>query len=170
MLREIGQAMGLELDDEVVRQIYEDSGGYVSLARQLASAACRHRKGNSRLDMSHYLAGLSWIKEQSGEADIFFRENFWGQSSPAERRVLYLASREDGAGAEEFENPGPIPVLEDTQPYNPDQIVSRSQLVDGRRMLLGTGMLLRRQGSFVVGSRLFTEWLQQNVVSGPPQV
>jgi ligand-binding sensor domain-containing protein len=145
MLREIGQAMGLELDDEVVQQIYEDSGGYVSLARQLASAACRHRKGSSRLDTSHYMAGLGWIKEQSGEADIFFRENFWDQSTSAERRLLYLASREGGARGEELENPGPIPVLEDTQLFHPDQIVSRSQLVDGRRMLLATGMLLRRR-------------------------
>jgi ligand-binding sensor domain-containing protein len=163
MLCEIGHAMGLDLDDDVVHRIYEDSGGYVSLARQLASAACRHRIGSTQLNMSHYLSGVSWIREQSGEADVFFKENFWDQASAAERRVLYLASAEGGADAADLEVAGPVPVLEDGRLPTSGQAF-RSELIDARRMLLATGMLTQRNGKFVVKGDLFREWLQQNIL------
>ncbi len=163
MLRELGQAMGLDLDDEVIERIYGDSGGYVSLARQLASAACRHRNGSSHLDMSHYLSGMVWIREQSGEADLFFQENFWDQSSAAERRALFLASRADGADAGELDTPGPIPRFEHGRSPESDRAASRPELIDARRMLMATGMLTRQNGKFVVRGDLFRDWLQQNV-------
>ncbi|MDQ1350560.1 MAG: hypothetical protein QG657_862 [Acidobacteriota bacterium] len=54
MISEIGHAMGLEVEEDVLSAIYSDSGGFPALARQLASAAVpqqRERIIEARRDM-----------------------------------------------------------------------------------------------------------------------
>jgi hypothetical protein len=77
MLTEIGHAMGLELEPEVIDSIYSDSGGFPALGRQLASAANRRRRDSSTISAEHYRQGLAWLYEEKNDIDCFFKQNSW---------------------------------------------------------------------------------------------
>jgi hypothetical protein len=162
MLREIGHAMGLELDAEVMETIFIDSGGYPALARQLASAACGQRKDSSKIEMMHYQQGLTWLHEERGDIDQFFKENFWYPLSNPERLVLTLAASENGVSREILETPGKIPFLEGDSIPGDEVLPVRSKLVEARQNMLANGILERYNGGYRVSGSLFRSWLQEN--------
>jgi hypothetical protein len=162
MLTEIGHAMGLELEAEVIDSIYSDSGGYPALGRQLASAANSRRRDSSTISTAHYREGLAWLYEEQGDSDRFFKENFWYPVTEAERRVLVLASPHQGVP---LETPGPVPVLEeDTKTgveAGPGAEILRPALVEARKDMLATGILEKYNDKYRVSGALFRTWLQE---------
>jgi len=164
MLRDIGHAMGLEIDDEVRRAIFSDSGGHAALARQLASAACRERDGAATVTPDHYRAGLEWLTLETGTIDNDFEKNLWHESSPAEKRVLALASQEEPVAKDVLEEPGPAPAIDSDTSRNPP---TARQLRDARRILLATGMLEEIGGLYRARGALFRSWLRENIA--PPR-
>jgi ligand-binding sensor domain-containing protein len=167
MLTEIGHAMGLELDSEVIKAIFHDSGGYPSLARLLASAAYQQRGDSARLTLLHYKQGLEQMREETGESDNYFRENLWQAVSGPERRILAFASADEGTSVETLEVPGPAPVLEGVEGSGSTMVV-RSQLLDARRLLLATGMLEETVHGYRVRGALFRAWLRENILWADP--
>ena len=131
-------------------------------ARQLASAACGHRKDSSKIEMRHYHQGLSWLKEDRGDIDRFFKENFWYPLDNLERMVLTLAASGNGVSSETLETPGKIPVLEGDSIPGDEVLPVRSQLVEARQNMLANGILERYNGGYRVTGSLFRSWLQEN--------
>lgn len=168
MLRDIGHAMGLELEDVVRQEIFADSGGHAALARQLASAACRQRDGAATVTSDHYRAGLEWLTTESGTIDNDFEKNLWHESGPAEKRVLALAAGEEPVAEEALEEPGPVPAIDsETSPEGVSP--TRKQLREARRILLATGMLEWNEGRYRVRGALFRSWLRENVTFPVPE-
>ena len=159
MLREIGHAMGLELDSDICRAVFADSGGHASLARQLASAACRHRAGSARITPEHYQAGLDWLARESGSVDEFLRENLWHPSSAAEKRLLALARGEKPVAEESLEVPGTAPAIDDVESREP-ATAGREALIEARRRFLVTSILEQVDDGYRVRGALFRAWLR----------
>ncbi len=147
MLSEIGQAMGLDLLPPVREVIYADSGGHPSLARQLASAACRQRGDAAHVGLDAYTKAIVWVRDGEGELDNFFEENLWAPSTPLERRVLLAAADDDGATDAQLE-----------AGLDPDAL---SALRDARRMLAAMGLLADVDGRWRINGRLFRAWLAE---------
>ncbi len=164
MLTEIGGAMGLELNPDVIKMVFSDSGGYPSLARLLASAAYQQRGDSAHLTLEHYERGLVQMREETGESDNFFRQNLWQAVSGPEKRLLVLASADDGTGAETLAAASPVPVLEGIESSG-SASVGLSQLLDSRRLLLATGMLEEIDQKYRVRGALFRAWLRENVLT-----
>ena len=159
MLSEIGHAMGLILDPEVCEAVFADSGGHASLARQLASAACRHRGGAEEITPEHYRAGLDWLANESGLVDGFFRENFWQPANAAEKRVLALVRGEEPVTEESLEAHGPLPAI-DSAGLRQESMPSRDAPREVRRRLLATSLVERVDGGYRARGALFRAWLR----------
>lgn len=167
MLRDIGHAMGLEIEDEVRQAVFSDSGGHAALARQLASAACRQRDGAAIVTSDHYRAGLEWLVIETGTIDNDFEKNLWNESSPAERRVLALASHEDPVAKEALEEPGPAPAI-DSEASEKAVTPTARELRNAWRILLATGMIEETAGRYRVRGALFRSWLRENAAPPSP--
>jgi hypothetical protein len=165
MLTEIGHAMGLELEPEVIDSIYSDSGGFPALGRQLASAANRRRRDSSTISAEHYRQGLAWLYEEKNDIDCFFKQNSWFPLTEAERRILVLASPHQGVPLEALETPGPVPVLEEetktVAEAGPGVEILRPALVEARKDMLYTGILEKYNDKYRVSGALFRTWLQE---------
>jgi len=148
MISEIGHAMGLEVEEDVLNAIYSDSGGFPALARQLASAAANKRGENVKIDSSHYHQGIAWLQEERGDIDRFFKENFRDVMNNAERRILALAGDENGVPMETLETAA-VPQ-------------EREALVEARRDMLAVGILEKINGHYRVSGALFRQWIKEN--------
>lgn len=162
MITEISHAMGLEVAEEVKNSIYTDSGGYPSLARQLASAASSKRHDSMKIESPHYHEGLGWLHE---ERDIarFFKESFWETMNYAERRILFLAAAETGVPLETLETLGPIPMQVGERMPVVETLLDRADLLDARRYLLAVGILEKYMDNYRVCGTLFRRWLRENI-------
>jgi ligand-binding sensor domain-containing protein len=169
MLTEIGHVMGLTLAPEAITWLYENSGGYPALTRQLASAAYDHKpEAETQLDLEHCYEGYGWLDRQSGDIDTFFAENLWHQASPAEKSILALAATETGTPEANLSQPGPVPHLEDQQPQqHPSQhppTCNRKNLLEAQRLLIATGALEPCPEGYRVRGTLLRHWLRDNVI------
>jgi DNA polymerase III delta prime subunit len=148
MISEIGHAMGLEVEEDVLSAIYSDSGGFPALARQLASAAANKRGESVKIDSSHYHQGIAWLREERGDIDRFFKENFRDVMNNAERRILALAANENGVPMETLETDA------NTQ--------DRERIIDARRDMLAVGILEKIDANYRVSGALFRQWIKEN--------
>lgn len=164
MLEEIGHAMGLTVTEEAITWLYENSGGYPALTRQLASAAYEQKsEGEEPLSVENCQKGYEKLDRESGDVDTFFSENLWQQASYAEKRVLTLAATETGIAESSLTETGPHPYLEDQLPPNEPQC-SRKSLLEAQRLLISTGNLEPYGNGYRVRGILIRSWLQENVV------
>lgn len=148
MITEIGHAMGLEVEEDVLNTIYSDSGGFPALARQLASAAASKRGETVKINSSHYDQGISWLQEERGDIDRFFKENFRDVMNNTERRILALAGDEQGVPIETLETAA-IPQ-------------ERERLIEARRDMLAVGILEKIDTNYRVSGALFRQWIKEN--------
>jgi hypothetical protein len=159
MLTEIAHAMGLKLETDVQERIFADSGGNVSLARQLASSACRKRTGSEAVTMAHYGEAVTSLREESGDLDSYFSENFWNVSTPVERAVLRCGAPDSGGSDDEF------------QACAAGDSNLAGALLEARRQFLVTGVLERiGERRYRVAGNLFRVWLQEKPKPDSPLV
>ncbi len=147
MITEIGHAMGLTVEAEVLSDIYRDSGGFPALARQLASATACQRGESSVLQRSHYQTGLIVMEEEQGEIHRFFKENFWNAMNPTEHHILSLAATEAGIPSETFETTH----------------TNREEIMEARRDMLAVGILEKVNGNYRVCGALFRQWIKEKM-------
>lgn len=148
MISEIGHAMGLEVEEDVLSAIYNDSGGFPALARQVASAAANKRGENVKIDSAHYHQGITWLQEERGDIDRFFKENFRDVMNNAERRILALAANENGVPVETLETAA-VPQ-------------ERERIIEARRDMLAVGILEKINTNYRVSGALFRQWIKEN--------
>jgi hypothetical protein len=148
MISEIGHAMGLEVEEDVLNTIYSDSGGFPALARQLASAAAAKRGETIKIEPTHYTEGITWLQEERGDIDRFFKENFRDVMNNAERRILALAGDENGVPMETLETAA-VPQ-------------ERERIIEARRDMLAVGILEKINANYRVSGALFRQWIKEN--------
>lgn len=82
MLKEIGQLMGVEFDQELLELIYRNSGGHPFIARQLASLLYKKatRTKQSQNEMITLASANRYLKKPFKYLDIlkdYFKKNIW---------------------------------------------------------------------------------------------
>jgi hypothetical protein len=97
--------------------------------------------------MRHYVEGLTSLREESGDLDSYFLQNFWNVSNAAERTVLKCGASDDGADDEAFKASG-------------DENSRADAIIEARRRFLVTGILERvDDGRYRVAGTVFRQWL-----------
>ena len=109
---------------------------------------------------------MTWLYEEQGNIDRFFKENYWYPASEAERRVLVLAAPHQGVPLGTLEEPGPVLMLEGEKKTGAEVEVLHPALVEARKDMLATGILEKYNEGYQVSDALFRIWLQKISVLG----
>jgi hypothetical protein len=96
MITGIGMAMGMEVDDEFVCDLYRLTGGHPSFARSFAAEASRRRSNQRRLTPLDLDVALQAMLE-NGAIDAFLQSNIWNPMTAVEKRVLWAFAHGEGA-------------------------------------------------------------------------
>jgi len=157
--------MGIEIEDDAVKMVFDDSGGHPRLARLLSSAAYKHREGKVTITKEDYLKGVDWLQEEDGGIDDFIRENVWMHVSELERKVLGFCSSKEGIKSAVIDsNNNSESNIHTTQvELSEFEPVEFGTLKEARQHLLATGVLetLDNQSIRAKGN-LLREWIRNN--------